>query len=285
VYAANTPITLDNYAQTAVCIAKLDASKSSVTADEFKENYQYIALVKTKAYDDGWYPLSPKALKIGWKKAVAEPETSLEISPVYSGDSQIELSNTEAGEPDANGWITYTWTVTGPSSQKTYDVNLTFKGYEYVAYATPVETGSDEPLNAPARRAAAEDFTTAFADLGAALTGYTDLKEVKLDENGEGTIQLPVANYGGETNTNVPATNYIVLPGYAAAEGETGVYNPDKKAVISSTVYYDSETSVIGIEAEEGEAEYYTLQGVRVANPEKGIYVRVANGKAAKVVL
>lgn len=281
VYASNNAITVYNYTS-ADHIATL--STSQLSTGKITGNYKFVAIVKPADSSYVW-PLSPMTINIGWKKAVAEPETSLEITPVYTGDSQIELSTTEAGEPDANGWITYTWSVTGPSCQDTYDVDLTFKGYEYVAYATPVETGSDEPLNAPARRAAAEGFTTAFADLGAALTGYTDLKEVKLDENGEGTIQLPVANYGGETNTNVPATNYIVLPGYAAAEGETGVYNPDKKAVISSTVYYDSETSVIGIEAEEGEAEYYTLQGVRVANPEKGIYVRVANGKAAKVVL
>lgn len=32
-------------------------------------------------------------------------------------------------------------------------------------------------------------------------------------------------------------------------------------------------------------AEYYTLQGVKVANPEKGVYIKVAGGKASKVVL
>lgn len=41
---------------------------------------------------------------------------------------------------------------------------------------------------------------------------------------------------------------------------------------------------VEGIEAEEGEAEYFTLQGVKVANPEKGIYIKVVGGKAVKVV-
>ncbi|MDE6236094.1 MAG: Ig-like domain-containing protein [Muribaculaceae bacterium] len=39
------------------------------------------------------------------------------------------------------------------------------------------------------------------------------------------------------------------------------------------------------IEAAEAEAEYYTLQGVKVTNPTEGIYVKVANGKATKVVL
>lgn len=37
--------------------------------------------------------------------------------------------------------------------------------------------------------------------------------------------------------------------------------------------------------ADEGEAIYFNLQGVKVANPEKGIYVKVVEGKATKVVL
>ena len=44
-------------------------------------------------------------------------------------------------------------------------------------------------------------------------------------------------------------------------------------------------TAVDSIEAsEEGEAVYYNLQGVRVENPEHGIFVKVVNGKATKVV-
>ena len=35
---------------------------------------------------------------------------------------------------------------------------------------------------------------------------------------------------------------------------------------------------------EEGEAVYYNLQGARVLNPERGIFVKVQNGKALKVV-
>ena len=39
-----------------------------------------------------------------------------------------------------------------------------------------------------------------------------------------------------------------------------------------------------GIEAEDGEAVYYNLQGQKVVNPDKGIYIKVAGGKAVKVV-
>lgn len=37
--------------------------------------------------------------------------------------------------------------------------------------------------------------------------------------------------------------------------------------------------------ADNVEAEYYTLQGVKTANMEKGMYIRVRNGKASKVIV
>ena len=46
----------------------------------------------------------------------------------------------------------------------------------------------------------------------------------------------------------------------------------------------DSSTGVENIEtAGEAPAEYYNLQGVKVANPAKGVFIRVVNGKAVKV--
>lgn len=44
-------------------------------------------------------------------------------------------------------------------------------------------------------------------------------------------------------------------------------------------------TGVDAIGAEDGEAVYFNLQGVQVENPEHGIYVKVQNGKATKVVM
>ena len=47
-------------------------------------------------------------------------------------------------------------------------------------------------------------------------------------------------------------------------------------------------TEVSGIEnvvvSEQGAVEYYNLQGVKVANPENGVFIRVQGGKATKVV-
>lgn len=56
-------------------------------------------------------------------------------------------------------------------------------------------------------------------------------------------------------------------------------------AVKSLVVAADGTTGIENVGVEAAEAVYYNLQGVRVANPESGIYVRVQGGKAEKVSL
>lgn len=52
-----------------------------------------------------------------------------------------------------------------------------------------------------------------------------------------------------------------------------------------ATVYFKDYTAVEGIEADENvEPVYYNLQGVRVANPEKGLYIVVKGNKSSKVM-
>lgn len=46
----------------------------------------------------------------------------------------------------------------------------------------------------------------------------------------------------------------------------------------------EKNTAVSAVISDAGVASYYTLQGVRVANPEKGIYIVVNGGKASKVI-
>lgn len=42
---------------------------------------------------------------------------------------------------------------------------------------------------------------------------------------------------------------------------------------------------VEGIAEDEGEAEYFTLQGVRVDEPEEGIYIVRKGGKSSKELI
>ena len=66
---------------------------------------------------------------------------------------------------------------------------------------------------------------------------------------------------------------------YAVEEGK------QQSREVSVTYYYNPSLSIDGIEIENGAAQYYNMQGVRVANPENGMYIRVQNGKAQKVII
>lgn len=73
-------------------------------------------------------------------------------------------------------------------------------------------------------------------------------------------IQL-TSNFSGALIFKIEGTQYATLT--FVESGDNGVEN---------------------ILAAEGEAVYFNLQGVKVANPDKGIFVRVQNGKAEKVI-
>ncbi len=66
---------------------------------------------------------------------------------------------------------------------------------------------------------------------------------------------------------------------YFAYDDATGLKSDVKTVNVSNTV------GIEGIAAEDGETVWFNLQGVRVTDPQHGIYVRVAGGKAAKVVM
>lgn len=54
---------------------------------------------------------------------------------------------------------------------------------------------------------------------------------------------------------------------------------------IRSVKITGNEAGVAGIEIDGADAQYFTLQGVRVAQPESGLYIVVKNGKASKVLV
>lgn len=96
---------------------------------------------------------------------------------------------------------------------------------------------------------------------------------------------------GSRTNDNTSWVNIDLTPLVSASSISLSVVAEKNGASSDQPFTYivqkvDVVTGVEGIEAaEEGEAVYYNLQGVRVANPEHGIFVKVVNGKASKVVL
>ena len=114
-----------------------------------------------------------------------------------------------------------------------------------------------------------------------ALTGLkwssSDESVATVKWNGE---VVPVKGGTVDEPAEIYPVEIIIIPGIGDK------FNPDTSYAIYSKVKYDATTTgVAAMEIATGKAEYYNLQGVRVANPEKGAYVKVQNGKAAKVML
>ena len=51
------------------------------------------------------------------------------------------------------------------------------------------------------------------------------------------------------------------------------------------TVTYDTATAIEEVATDNAPVEYYNLQGVKVANPENGIFIKKQGSKTTKVVL
>ena len=69
---------------------------------------------------------------------------------------------------------------------------------------------------------------------------------------------------------------------YTSTEECAGTWEIKNVRVKGDTANVPS--GIAGIEAEDGEAVYFNLQGVRVQNPENGVFIRVQNGKAVKIM-
>lgn len=57
----------------------------------------------------------------------------------------------------------------------------------------------------------------------------------------------------------------------------------DAPIQINVTLTKGEDSGISSIEAADADARYFNLQGVEVKNPEKGVFVKVSNGKAVKV--
>ena len=95
-------------------------------------------------------------------------------------------------------------------------------------------------------------------------------------------------------NPTAEGQGRIVANGLAACEwaprSGANAYHRDLKQLTTNTMSYLARPGQTGVEAdgivEADEAPaYYNLQGVRVENPAEGLYIKVAGGKATKVLV
>ena len=96
-------------------------------------------------------------------------------------------------------------------------------------------------------------------------------------------------NYAGiEQMMFDPADNLLIFSRQFGFMAFT-MKNPARKSLTlapSSQVLEIKTTGIENIEINEnGSVVYYNLQGVKVANPENGVFIRVQGGKASKVAM
>lgn len=162
-----------------------------------------------------------------------------------------------------------------PEADKTYNVTGFVGVNNNVAQLIPVkieEVQAELPVcEAPMFNPAAGEYTEltnvilSCATEGAAIYYTLDGTEPTV-ESTEYTAPIALAVDGEYTVKAI-----AVAEGHTASEVATAVYT------------IKLETGIDAIEVIEGEAEYFNLQGVRVANPTPGLYILRSAGKVVKV--
>lgn len=123
-----------------------------------------------------------------------------------------------------------------------------------------------------------------FVAEGVQVDGYFSFTEVLAEAGDWSSLQrYGAATDGAEIALDAPLA--FSKGDNAFKVFEAGTYDMQVDfATMTVTLLKAGAVGVEAIEVEAGEAVYYNLCGVRVANPENGIFVKVVDGKATKVV-
>ena len=123
------------------------------------------------------------------------------------------------------------------------------------------------------------------AETAVSFTMATSASDIKVATNGQECSNwadgLTVMD---GTEITVSGIQVIVNGNIVEAQAD-GSYKFVATGAETTVVLCDDATGIEEIATDAAAVEYYNLQGVKVANPEKGIFVRKQAGKAVKVVL
>ena len=229
------------------------------------------AIVKAFAVKEGWINSATTSVEYIVKLA---PKT-LTVNMIKGKVSGITRYMNAFSAP---------FNVTVPNNIQVYVVKSAINSTTYLSrvYSNNIPAYTGVVLKA----SKAGEFTITEADEDARLATIngnilinTADGEVELTNDNAYTFGVNNKNvlafYSSEASVTVPQYSaYFVLDGAKSA------------SVLSLS--FDDDPEVSGIEdvnAEDAEVEYYNLQGVKVENPEKGIFIKKQGGKTSKVVL
>ncbi len=193
--------------------------------------------------------------------------------------------------------IEYKATSTALVYPTQFDVTTSFEGAEVTQ---KVAGDGSLQINVVAEKVPTDTFTTTIA----VPEGWTAIMMMSDDTNvtiGSGVapqkransaVWVPVSQlemYGYEMGNSFTVAVKKETPAFNSYSAEIILVKDDQgdyanSASLTVKVNKDMADGVEAIEAAE-EARFFTLDGVEVANPEKGVYIKVVDGKATKVVI
>ena len=245
------------------------------------------ATVKAVAKKTGWNNSATAQASFTIKQEVVEPEEP-EIEepeePEFVGKTWTV--NLKSGKVDDNNGYIATFSasvaVTLPEDVTAYVVTRTLLSYIYTSEVSgktiPANTGvilfSENGGNITITEAAADATVAKISTNKLIATGDNS---VKTSSNKYFVLQ---EKSGSMTFVKV-SKNTTVAANTAYLEGSSW-YSSMKLSVDNEN---PEVSGVEGVEAENAEVEYYNLQGVKVENPEKGIFIKKQGNKTTKVVL
>ena len=245
------------------------------------------ATVKAVAKKTGWNNSATAQASFTIKQEVVEPEEP-EIEepeePEFVGKTWTV--NLKSGKVDDNNGYIATFSasvaVTLPEDVTAYVVTRTLLSYIYTSEVSgktiPANTGvilfSENGGNITITEAAADATVAKISTNKLIATGDNS---VKTSSNKCFVLQ---EKSGSMTFVKV-SKNTTVAANTAYLEGSSW-YSSMKLSVDNEN---PEVSGVEGVEAENAEVKYYNLQGVKVENPEKGIFIKKQGNKTTKVVL
>lgn len=223
--------------------------------------------------------------------AIAENEEALKNGTIYN-----QLSETDYALSLDNSYLNVTFTLT-VYTDKNYGVpsaivfNGTVNGNQWT-----ITPGNDQTMQDG--KVTTENGTTTISITTVSNSGlaYIYVPNSFTESTVYYTVTATESNSSASTVADEVMHAATVNNGYftvllkAGYEGTISVYtsndsNANAEASFAYVVAKGIPTGIESVEAYEGTAEYYNLQGVKVHNPENGVFIKVSNGKASKVVI
>ena len=192
---------------------------------------------------------------------------SLSIAPVTGCKITSVLVNGEEASED--GYNSYGTTINIPSDGTIIEIKA-----EEIIYDNYVTINIDEECSEYSymqNRTASNSF---YLVKGENKYGFMNGEDIHILNVQTTNWKSPVAIY--LNNERLESTNNVRF------EGDLALKNGD---YINVYLYEDPVVGIEEIGADANAVEYYNLQGVKVENPEKGIYVKKQGGRTTKVVL